>query len=290
LSSSGTGRSVPDKISLMATIPLNQIKHVLDKLYTKYNRRENIAPDPLSFVYKYSKKADIEIVGLLAAMLAYGRVVQIGKSLDKLLGIMGNSPSEFVKQFNKTKRTRLMDFKHRFNTGQDIADLMELLKWAITKYGSIEGFFVNGYNRKDKTIINALSEFCGVLLNKQAKKDGGQVRSSFKYLLSDPDRGSACKRLNLYLRWMVRNDDVDSGIWRSVDKSKLIIPMDVHMSRITGVLGFHNKKNITLKTAVEVTESFAKIEPSDPVKYDFVLCRMGMLGNGDNWKKIKGCI
>jgi len=274
----------------MATIPPNQIKRVLDKLYAKYNCKENIAPDPLSFVYRYSKKADIEIVGLLAAVLAYGRVGQIGKSLDKLLAIMGSSPSDFVKRFNKTKRTRLLDFKHRFNTGQDIADLMDLLKWAITKYGSIEGFFVNSYDRKDKTIINALSKFCSVLLNKQAKKDGGQVRRGFKYLLSDPAGGSACKRLNLYLRWMVRKDDVDCGVWRSVDKSKLIIPMDVHMSRITGVLGFHNKKNITLKTAVEVTGKFAKIEPSDPVKYDFVLCRIGMLGNGDNWKNIKSCI
>jgi uncharacterized protein (TIGR02757 family) len=268
-------------------IPPKEIKRVLDGLYAKYNRKDNIAPDPLGFVYKYSSKADREIAGLLSAVLAYGRVAQISNSLEKLLGLIGNSPAQFVKQFDKSKKVRLKDFKHRFNTGRDIADLLELLQWVLEKHGSIERFFIEGLNKDDTNIAGALSVFCQTLLQKHAADNNGIVRQSFKYLLSDPANKSACKRLNLYLRWMVRNDDVDTGTWKLVNKSKLIIPMDVHMSRVTRVMGFHDKKNITLKTAVEVTERFAEVDPADPVKYDFVLCRMGMLGEGDGWAKIK---
>lgn len=268
-------------------IPPKEIERVLDRLYAKYNRKDNIAPDPLGFVYKYSSKADREIAGLLSAMLAYGRVAQISNSLEKLFSIIGNHPAQFVKQFDKNKKACLKDFKHRFNTGQDIADILELLKWVLEKHGSVEHFFIAGYNKDDTNIAGALSAFCQTLLQKHAADNGGVVRQSFKYLLSDPANKSACKRLNLYLRWMVRDDDVDTGTWKMVDKSKLIIPMDVHMSRITRIMGFHDKKNITLSTAVEVTERFAEIEPTDPVKYDFVLCRMGMIGNGDGWAKIK---
>ena len=268
-------------------IPPKEIKSVLDRLYVKYNRRDNIAPDPLGFVYKYSNKADREIVGLLSAMLAYGRVAQISNSLEKLLGIIGKSPAQFVRQFDKSKKTCFKDFKHRFNTGSDIADLLELLKWVLEKHGSIERFFIDGYNKDDTNIAGALSVFCRTLLQKHAADNNGVVRQSFKYLLSDPANKSACKRLNLYLRWMVRDDDVDAGTWKLVDKSKLIIPMDVHMSRVTRVMGFHDARNITLSTAVEVTARFAEIEPADPVKYDFVLCRMSMIGEGDGWEKIK---
>jgi uncharacterized protein (TIGR02757 family) len=268
-------------------IPPKEIKRVLEKLYAKYNRKDNIAPDPLGFVYRYSSNADREIVGLLSAMLAYGRVAQISNSLEKLLGILGEHPAEFVKQFDNSKKTRIKDFKHRFNTGRDIADVLELLKWALEKHGSLERFFIIGCDKDDTNIVSALSVFCQTLLQKHAAANNGVVRQSFKYLLSDPANKSACKRLNLYLRWMIRDDDVDTGTWKLVDKSKLIIPMDVHMSRITRMMGFHDKKNITLNTAVEVTERFAEIEPADPVKYDFVLCRMGMIGEGDGWEKIK---
>ncbi|MCK5563960.1 MAG: TIGR02757 family protein [Planctomycetes bacterium] len=268
-------------------IPPKEIKRVLDRLYVKYNRKDNIAPDPLGFVYKYSSKADREIAGLLSAVLAYGRVAQISNSLEKLMSTIGPRPAQFVKQFDKSKQTRLKGFKHRFNTGRDIADLLELLKWVLEKHGSIERFFIKGLNKDDTNIVGALSVFCRTLLQKHAAGNNGIVRQSFKYLLSDPANKSACKRLNLYLRWMVRDDDVDAGTWKRVDKSKLIVPMDVHMSRVTRIMGFHDVRNITLKTAVEVTARFAEIEPADPVKYDFVLCRMSMIGEGDGWEKIK---
>lgn len=254
-----------------------QIKNVLEKLYDKYNHRKFIKPDPLQFVYHYSNPADMEIAALLAAELAYGRVQQIQKSLTDLLGRMGASPFEFVLNFDKQKRRKLKNFKHRFTSGDSLSDLLELLKKVLSQYGSIQEFFVQGYNPGDKNIIAALSKFCDSLLDMYAKTHNEPVPRQLSYLLPRPAGGSVCKRPNLFLRWMVRNDEVDAGLWKSVDKAKLIVPVDVHMGRLCRILGFHGRKIISLLTAVKITEYFAEIEPADPVKYDFALSRIGIL-------------
>jgi len=221
----------------------------------------------------------MEVAGFFASALAYGRVQQISKSLEKLFSIMGESPAAFVRQFSTRDRRRLKDFKHRFNTGDDIADLIILLKDMINKHGSIERYFLSGYNDSDANILPALANFCEGLTGLYARNRGGAVSRGLMYLLASPVRKSACKRLNLFLRWMIRDDDVDAGLWKGVDASKLIIPVDVHMARLCGILGFHSSKNATLKTAVEITRNFAKINPADPVKYDFALSRIGIIEN-----------
>ncbi|MBC8469271.1 MAG: TIGR02757 family protein [Planctomycetes bacterium] len=255
------------------------IKNVLDKLYHKYNHHNLIKPDPLQFVYQYDKPSDREIVALLAADLAYGRVEQIQKSLSNLFDRMGESPYEFVRGFGKTERKKLNGFKHRFTTDQDISDLLVLLKKVLSQYTSIEEFFAQGYNPDDINIIPALSKFCNSLLNIYASEHNGKTSRGLNYLLVNPAQGSACKRLNLFLRWMVRDDDVDTGQWKSIDKAKLIVPIDVHMGRLCKILGFHNKKTASLSTAVQITECFAEIEPADPAKYDFALSRIGIVEN-----------
>jgi uncharacterized protein (TIGR02757 family) len=282
------------------------IKDVLERLYAKYNHREFtgfpfcntsqngvlIKPDPLQFVYWYPSREDREIVAFLAAALAYGRVQQIEKSLTYLLGRMGESPSEFVRDFDERNREKLSDFKHRFTTGKDISDLLELLKGVLRENGSIENCFLLGYNQDDENVISALSKFCGRLLETYAKADGGQATRGLKYLLAGPSNGSACKRLNLFLRWMVRDDDVDTGLWRRtpnaikgvweprhIDKAKLVVPVDVHMSRLCRILGLHSLKTVSLAMAVKITEGFREIESTDPVKYDFALSRIGIMGN-----------
>ena len=254
-----------------------QIRGVLEKLYDKYNHWDSIKPDPLQFVHQYSNCADMEIVALLAAVLAYGRVQQIQKSLTDLLGHMGKSPYKFVLNFDMQKKRKLKNFKHRFTAGDSLSDLILLLKKVLSRYGSIQGFFVRGYNPRDKNIISALSKFCDSLLDMYAKTHNGLVPRGLSYLLPKPAAGSACKRLNLFLRWMVRNDEVDVGLWKSIDKAKLIVPVDVHMGRLCRILGLHNQKTVSLTTAMKITESFAEIEPADPVKYDFALSRVGIL-------------
>jgi len=218
----------------------------------------------------------MEIVALLAASLAYGRVQQIQKSLTDLFERMGESPYAFVQGFDKAKRERLNDFKHRFTTGGDISDLLVLLKKVLKRYGSIQRFFVDGYNPNDKNIISPLTKFCDSLYAIYSKQHSAKVSRGLKFLLAGPAGGSACKRLNLFLRWMVRKDEVDLGLWKSVDKAKLIVPVDVHIGRLCRILGFYNHKTISLASAVEITESFAQIEPADPVKFDFALSRIGI--------------
>ncbi|MFA5251123.1 MAG: TIGR02757 family protein [Phycisphaerae bacterium] len=267
---------------------MGSIKAVLEKLYAKYSHREFIKPDPLQFVYHYSMPADMEIAGLLAAELAYGRVQQIQKSLTDLLGRMGASPFEFVLNFDKQKRRKLENFKHRFTSGRDISDLLELLKKVLNQYGSVEKFFVKGYSPDDKNTIAALSKFCDSLLEMYAKDHTAPASTQLRYLLTSPAAGSACKRLNLFLRWMVREDDVDAGLWKRIDKAKLVVPIDVHMGRLCRILGFHDRKAVSLSTAMEITDCFAQIAPADPVKYDFALSRIGILDNCTG-KHCSGC-
>lgn len=266
-----------------------QIKDVLERLYRKYNRRRLIKPDPLQFVYHYSRPADMEIVAFLASALAYGRVQQIEKALTDLFGRMGNSPFEFVKNFDGRQREKLKSFKHRFTSGDDISDLLALLKKILVENGSVEKFFLLGYRKTDGNIVPALSNFCELLLDRYAVEHNGQLSRGLKYLLSSPTGGSVCKRLNLFLRWMVRDDDVDIGLWESIDKNKLIVPVDVHMGRLCGVLGFHSRKTISLSTALKITDSFSRIEPADPVKYDFALSRIGIVENC-NGRLRKQCV
>ncbi len=256
-----------------------KIEDVLERLYARYNHREFIKPDPLQFVYEYCNCADKEIVAFLSAQLAYGRVEQIEKGLKDLLGRMGDSPFGFVRDFNERKRTAMKDFKHRFTSGDDISDLLVLLKEVLQQYSSIEDFFIQGYSRSDRNTIPALAKFCDSLLAGYAETHNGNVSGGVSYLLPRPAKGSACKRLNLFLRWMVRSDQVDVGLWEKVDKRKLIVPVDVHIGRLCRILGFHTQRTVSIKTALEITDAFAEIEPTDPVKYDFALSRIGILEN-----------
>jgi len=257
----------------------NKLRDVLEKLYKKYNRRQFIPPDPLQFVYRYKSKADREIAALLSASLAYGRVQQIEKDLNLLFSIIGKSPYEFTTHFNSTKRKILTKFKHRFNTGDDICDLLLVLKIVLKKSGSIEKFFAEGYSPNDENDIPALTSFCGRLYKIYREHFSRPVNSGFRYLLANPANGSVCKRLNMFLRWMVRSDDVDLGLWKSLDKSKLLVPVDTHMARLCKILGLYKRKTLSLKAAVEITESFKKFTPRDPVKYDFALSRIGIIEN-----------
>ncbi len=263
--------------TVMDSKRLLHTRRALESLYDRYNRAELIRPDPLQFVYRYSRPADMEIAGFIASCLAYGRVQQIEKDVGNLLERMGASPFEFVKNFDENGRAKLKGFRHRFNTGDDISYLFELLRGILLKFGGIEKFFASGYNPADKNVIPALSSFCDTLLNMYRDCHNRNAPKGLSYLLPRPEAGSACKRLNLFLRWMVRDDEVDAGLWKAIDRSKLVVPVDVHIGRLSGILGFHNRKTISLKTAVEITESFAQIEPGDPVKYDFALSRIGIL-------------
>lgn len=260
---------------------MNQLKTILNKLYKSFDR-SSISPDPLEFVHKFNEPLDQEIVGLIASSLAYGRVEMILKSINYILDVMERMPYRFTMGFNPLKQTRLFNnFSHRFNNGKDIACLVYFAKQMIEEGGSIKGFFMKGYNPDDKNIKPALTNFSNRVLqldclhiysSKKLPEDAG-----VRFFFPSPENGSPCKRLNLYLRWMVRRKDVDLGLWEEIHTSKLVIPLDTHIARISKNIGLTKRKSPDWKMAEEITENLKRLDPQDPVKYDFSLCRLGIL-------------
>ncbi|MCL5280655.1 MAG: TIGR02757 family protein [Planctomycetes bacterium] len=226
-------------------VHVRQTRILLERLYAKYNQRVLVPPDPLQFVYRYMERRDMEIVAFLASALAYGRVRQIDRSLTQLLERMDNAPYYFTSRFDGFARARLRTFKHRFTTGDDVSDLLALFRRVFDDCGSLESFFALGYCCDDATVLPALSRFC----NSLCQMHGKQVPAGLNYLLANPSRGSASKRLNLFLRWMVRRDEVDPGLWTRIDPARLVVPMDVHMARLCRILGLHDDRQWRLDVA-----------------------------------------
>ncbi len=245
------------------------LEEALEHLYEKYNRHEFIHPDPLEFLYCYDNLRDREIVGLLASSLAYGRVSQILKSISTVLEKMAPSPSRFLEDASmKSLLHTFSDFKHRFTTGDELAVMLYGAKRVITKYGSLHACFKSALGNDADTIRPALTSF--------VKELRAGFNTENNSLLPSPEKGSACKRLNLFLRWMVRKDSVDPGGWDDVSPARLIVPLDTHLHRICLTLGLTRRKQADMKTAMEITDSLRMINPHDPVRYDFALTRLGI--------------
>ena len=242
----------------------------LGRLYSVYSDPRWISPDPLELVLPFRAVADREIAALAASALAYGRVAQILKSLHAVFGVMGGAPADYIRNGSEEQfRRDFHGFKHRFHTGEDLALLFAGIRDALERWGSLEACFAAGFDAAcHKTVLPAAERFCGVLCH---RFPGGEST-----LLPSPSRGSACKRLNLMLRWLVRHDAVDPGGWTRIPASHLVIPLDTHMHRIARDLGLTSRKAADLRTALEVTRAFRSMFPEDPVKLDFVLTRFGI--------------
>lgn len=250
-------------------MPLRQHAEMLNDLHRRLNRRRYVHPDPLEFLYGYSDPADREIVALVAGSLAYGRVKQILRSVSAVLAVLGRAPRQYLAETPPSRLRRALDgFRHRFNTGEQVAAMLHGAAAVIGRYGSLEACFREGVQPGDETIGPALNVFVG-RLTAAAGDDCG-------HLLPCPARGSACKRLNLMLRWLVRHDRVDPGGWSCVSPAKLIVPLDTHMHRIALALGITRRKSADMRTALAVTAAFRHLCPTDPVKYDFSLTRLGI--------------
>ena len=212
-------------------------------------------------------------MGLVASSLAYGRVGHILKSVSAVLGRM-SSPSAFLRSASRTSLDEVFaDFRHRFTSGEALSAMLYGAKRIIEKHGSLRECFAHNLKDDDDTVLPALSAFVDELTT---ATDGRH-----NYLLPSPRRGSACKRLNLFLRWMVREDAVDPGGWRDVSASKLIVPLDTHMHSICLALGLTRRKQGNMRTATEITTAFRSIVPEDPLRYDFALTRLGIRNDTD---------
>jgi len=243
---------------------------VFEEIYLKFNKREFVSPDPLQFLYDYPDIRDREIAGLIASSLAYGKVQQILKSVSRILLPLGKNPHDILISCGDSfLEKEYAGFKHRFTTGSEMISLLKGMRQLILQYGSIEDALCDKINGEEKEdLISGISCFV-----KELGKAGGLMRSS---LLVCPLRKSACKRFFLFLKWMVREDQVDPGGWSRIDPSRLIMPVDTHVYNISRVLDITRRKSVDLKTALDITSAFQSISPEDPTKYDFALTRFGI--------------
>ncbi|MBI4830349.1 MAG: TIGR02757 family protein [Candidatus Lindowbacteria bacterium] len=258
------------------------MKRKLEALYRNYDKAY-LSTDPLMFPHRYEDPADREVVGLVASSLAYGQVKTIQQSVERALKPMGSCPAKYVRDFDAhSRRSDFAGFSHRFNRGPDIVLLLHYMKQMLRMSGSIGEFFRTGYCSRDPNIGDSLSNFvervlaldCSPVYPKGILPKSAGVR----FFFPSPASGSACKRLNLYLRWMVRRgDSLDFGLWAFVSPSQLVIPLDTHVARICGLMGLTERKTPGWAMAVEITENLKRLDPSDPVKYDFAISRLGIL-------------
>lgn len=244
------------------------MKNRLETLYKDYNRRRYVHPDPLEFLYNYKDIQDREIAGLIASSLAFGRVEQILLNVNVVLKKMDPSPYYYLQHSSYDSiRNDYKGFVYRFVGEKDITNLLYGVKQVLSEFGTLKACFLSGLSHDDETVLPSMSFFVKHFSGKNCKPG---------YLLAIPDKGSACKRMNLFLRWMVRKDEVDPGGWGEFPASKLIVPLDTHMHKIGLKLGLTNRKQANMRTALEITEAFRQISPDDPVKYDFSLTRFGI--------------
>jgi len=250
------------------------LREKLDYHYKAFDKTK-IEPDPLQFPHLFKEEKDIEVMAFIASVFAYGNVKQIINSLNKFLLVCGNQPYEFIKNYCIKKSQVQKSFIHRFYTSQDTTQLFHLLHLAYQEFGTLKKLFLSGYHQDDLNVKNAITYFSNFFLEK-TNKEFGKISIGMRFMFPLPEKGSACKRMNLFLRWMVRKDELDFGLWDEIPTSKLIIPVDTHIARICKQLKITKRKNVSWIMAEEITENLKKFDPNDPVKYDFAICHIGI--------------
>lgn len=248
------------------------LKTFLDEKVEHYNQPNFIGPDPISIPHAYSLKQDIEITGFWASILAWGQRVTIINKCTELFKMMDNQPYDFILNHSENDLKPLLKFKHRTFNDIDTLYFVEYFKEFYQKHDSLESAFLSGLKTGDDHVGNALTHF-----HEQFFQLPEAPQRTRKHIAT-PARKSACKRINMFLRWMVRQDDkgVDFGIWDGIKPAQLICPCDVHVERVARKLGLLHRKQMDWRTAVELTENLRKFDPNDPVKYDFALFGLGV--------------
>jgi len=266
---------------------LRELRPPLENLYRTFDHVD-AASDPIQIVRRYQAPDDREIAGFCAAGLAFGRVASVLHSIEALLAVMGPSPAAFVRRFDPAADgRRLAPLVHRWIRGKDLAALMVILQRMLREAGSIEQFFLAGDDPSAPDVGPALDTLSARALDtdlrpaygaRRAGRSGpAGTRPGVCFFFPRPSAGSACKRLNLFLRWMVRKDAIDLGVWSHVSPARLIVPLDTHVIRLGHCLRLTRYATPGWKMAAEITASLRAIDPSDPVRYDFSLCHIGMM-------------
>ena len=250
----------------------------LDLLYQEYNR-EDSASDPVNLVRPFTDRSDREVAAFCAGALAFGRVASVLQSIGTLLRIMGPRPANFVHGFDpRQPHPELRAMVHRWTRGEDLAALLWVMRQMLERSGSIEAFFAEGLKPDDPDVGSALDSFSTRAMALDIRRAYGRLprRPGICYFFPRPSGGSACKRLNLFLRWMVRKDAIDPGGWGAVPASKLVVPLDTHVIRLGQCLRLTRYTSPGWRMAADITASLRQLDAEDPVRFDFSLCHLGM--------------
>lgn len=243
----------------------------LESIYSSFTSREQVGFDPIRYPLRFARASDQEVVGLVSACLAYGNVKQISRSMDHLSEVMGEEPASWLQNRSASDRAAaLPNFQHRWTGREDVLFLWEAIHRVLNEFGSLENCFQRG-----------IQEPAGALeqgLNFMVRHLQSDTSSAGLRVLSKPENGSGCKRMLMYLRWMVRRDAVDPGPWRCLSPAQLYMPVDTHIYRIACRYFLTQRKSVSWRTVNEITKWFGTVCPEDPVRYDFALTRLGMKG------------
>jgi len=260
-------------------LQIGGLKPALDELYHGFNVADS-ATDPIQIVRRYQRDDDREIVGFIAAALAFGRVASVLQSIERVLAVVGSEPAAYVRRFDARRDgPAFAGIVHRWTREADIVALLWLLRQMVDRAGSVEGFFLEGDDGASEDIAPALDSFSTRAMALDLRAAYGRVprRPGVCYFFPRPSAGSGCKRLNLFLRWMVRRDALDLGVWRRVSPARLIVPLDTHVIRVGRCLRLTEYTSPGWRMARDITASLRKLDPADPVKYDFSVCHLGMM-------------
>jgi uncharacterized protein (TIGR02757 family) len=254
------------------------LREPLERLYRDFDYRGRLARDAIRYPRRYADPGDREIAALLTASLAYGRVDLFGAWVERLLGWLGPSPRRFALAFDPARDARVFQpFHYRFNRGVDLAAALLAIHRLLVRHGSLRQAFLAGYDAAEPDIRPSLDRFAAAIRD-QDFAPVGMRRSTpgFRHLFPRPADGGACKRWHLFLRWMVRRDAIDPGGWRGVAPSKLVVPLDTHVIRLGQCLRLTRYTSPGWRMAADITASLRRLDPDDPVRFDFSLCHLGM--------------
>jgi uncharacterized protein (TIGR02757 family) len=273
-------------------------RKTLDRLYDSFNVPDS-AVDPIQIVRRYPRVDDREIVAFIAAGLAFGRVASVMASVEAVCRVLGPSPAEFLRGFDPSRDAApLLPVVHRWTKGRDFVALLWILKQLIEEHGSVERAFASGLTAQATDVGDALESLSTRARGVPLGPAYGRVprQPGVFYFFSRPSTGAACKRLNLFLRWMVRRDAVDPGGWTLVAARQLVVPLDTHTIRTGRCLRLTRRSTPGWRMASEITASLRVLDPDDPVRYDFALCHLSMMGGcgfgsrqGDQQCPLSGC-
>jgi len=251
----------------------NQLKDFLKSKVTQYNTPAFIKDDPVCIPHLFTKIQDIEIAGLFAAAFAWGNRTIIIKKSKELLQRMDNAPYDFVQNHDDQDLKRLLGFKHRTFNDTDLLYFIHFLHNHYAYNTSLESAFTGGMNKQDETTENALNYFFKYFFSLE------DAPARTRKHIASPNKKSTCKRLNMFLRWMARQDKngVDFGIWKNISPAQLVCPVDVHVARVAYRFNLLKRNKIDWQAGLELTDYLRKLDSADPVKYDFALFGLGVI-------------